>query len=86
MKKIVYVLIGVILTFTLLTSVSAAANDSGNPLKIWFHNSNGKYQVLEVHDDITGVNYVVVSRDYYDNSCSVAICPRYNADGSLYVN
>ena len=53
-----------------------------NPLKIWWENENGSYEVLKIVDENTGVNYVVVSNN---SNADVAICPRYNADGSLYV-
>ena len=52
------------------------------PLKVWKHNVNGRYTTLCVVDGNTGVNYVVVSGNY---DYTVAITPRLNADGSLYV-
>ena len=36
-------------------------------------------------DDDTGVNYVVVSTERGNGEYSIAITPRLNADGSLYV-
>lgn len=56
------------------------------PLKIWKQNENGRYHTLNVVDSETGVNYVVVSGELYSKSVGIAICPRYNADGSLYVS
>lgn len=64
------------------TVVSA---DQTNPLKIWYHNGNGNYNTLCTVDEGTGVNYVVVSYDDPHGS-GIAICPRYNADGTLYVS
>lgn len=65
------------------TAVSA---EQTNPLKIWFQNENGTYNTLCVVDDNTGVNYVVVSTELSGAERSIAICPRYNADGTLYVS
>lgn len=56
-----------------------------NPLKIWFENENGNYQTLKIVDVDTGVNYVVVGTELGGGDRSVSICPRYNADGTLYV-
>lgn len=64
------------------TAVSA---EQTNPLKIWYHNENGNYHTLCIIDEETGVNYVVVSYDDLEGS-GIAICPRYNADGTLYVS
>ena len=59
-----------------------------NPLKIWFHNNNSVYQTLCVVDEDTGVNYVVVSTRWSTGNepTSIAITPRLNADGSLYIS
>lgn len=55
------------------------------PLKIWKQNENGSFETLCVVDEDTGVNYVVVSRfDGGRGANSIAICPRYNADRTLY--
>lgn len=51
----------------------------------WLQNENGSFSTLCVVDEDTGVNYVVVSRyNGMRGANSVAICPRYNADGTLY--
>ena len=55
------------------------------PLKIWYQNSNGALHTYCVIDDDTGVNYVVVSTERGNGEYSIAITPRLNADGSLYV-
>ena len=55
------------------------------PLKIWMQNENGKYETLNLIDEDTGVNYIVVSGELYSEGIGLAIYPRYNADGSLYV-
>lgn len=59
-----------------------AAQD--NSLKIWYENSNGAVHTYCLVDDITGVNYVVVSTERGNGEYSIAISPRYNSDGSLY--
>lgn len=63
------------------TMVSAEQN---HPLKIWGQNENGAFSTLNVVDERTGVNYVVVGFSG-DEKGGVAITPRLNADGSLYV-
>lgn len=65
------------------TVVSA---EQTNPLKIWHHNENGNYHTMCVVDDDTGVNYVVVAFDTGGGTRSVTICPRYYANGDLYVS
>ena len=60
-----------------------AAQD--RPLKIWKENDNGKYSTFNVVDENTGVNYVVVAVES-SRGHGVSVCPRYNADGSLYVS
>lgn len=55
------------------------------PLKIWKQNENGSLETCVVIDDNTGVNYVVVTAMTYSNAKTIAITPRLNADGSLYV-
>lgn len=56
------------------------------PLKIWKQNDNGSCSTLVVVDEDTGVNYVVVTAMTYSNAKTIAITPRLNADGSLYVS
>lgn len=62
---------------------SSAAQDY--PLKIWKENENGAYETLCVVDENTGVNYVVVATEVGNGHRSIAITPRLNADGTLYV-
>lgn len=68
-------------------SQSETFADQLNPIKIWIQNTNGVYQTLNVTDELTGVNYVVVSTRYSNayEPQSISITPRLNADGSLYV-
>lgn len=84
MKRIAIILMCLVclLIGTCIPILADASQD--HPLKIWGQNENGRYQTLAVVDERTGVNYVVVGFDVYHGG-GVAICPRYNADGSLYV-
>ena len=45
---------------------------------------SGGYDVYTIVDDKTGVNYLMITR--WNASNEVSICPRYNADGSLYLS
>ena len=65
------------------TSITTQAKQS-NPLQIWFQNENGTMSTYNVVDEATGVNYVVVSQDLCSQP-AISMCPRYNADGTLYV-
>ena len=67
-------------------SVCVASAEQTWPIKIWKQNENGCFTTLCVVDEDTGVNYIVVSGQNYDNTPTVAITPRLNADGSLYVD
>ena len=62
-----------------LYGVFSASADQNQPLKIWAQNDNGDYHTLIVHDEETGVEYVVVSITsviYSQPSVSIAITPR----------
>lgn len=69
-------------------STAVAKESQDYPLKIWKQNVNGNYMTMNVVDEETGVNYVVVvcrnSGAY--QSPTIAITPRLNADGTLYVS
>ena len=60
--------------------------EQNRQLKIWFQNENGAYETLYVEDEATGVNYVVVGTEVGNGHRSIAITPRFNADGSLYTS
>lgn len=64
--------------------VSEVVAEQKRPLKISFENNNGSMNTYFVWDENTGVNYVVVENNFYRGG-GVAITPRLNADGSLYV-
>lgn len=66
------------------TVVVGAVQD--NPIKIWPENENGPYRTLCVVDEETGVNYIATAIEAYGRWYGIAITPRYNSDGSLYMN
>ena len=68
--------------------VSEVVADQKRPLQIWKENENGNYNTFKVIDEKTGVNYIVVSAEalYGQGQLSIAITPRLNADGTLYVS
>ena len=84
MKKIACIL-ACLLMFTLgacsATSASATKEQTW-PLKIWYQNYNGGANTWRLVDEDTGVNYICV--DIYGNG--IAITPRLNTDGSLYIS
>lgn len=87
MKKIISVACLMLAFFLGACSTAEVKAEQTWPLKIWKQNDNGSYQTLYVVDEATGVNYVVVGRGYTGRfECAVAITPRLNADGSLYVS
>lgn len=56
------------------------------PIKIWLENQNGKMETYQLVDEETGVNYIVVSGQFYQKGIGTAITPRLKADGSLYIS
>ena len=82
MAVLLTVLLAIGVFFTITITADAAQD---RPLKIWFENKNGTYETLYVVDEKTGVNYIVVSGELFQDPRGIAIIPRYNADGSLYV-
>ena len=85
MKKILIGCALIAVFFLGACSVSSVDAEQEYPLKIWKHNDNGAMETLCVVDEKTGVNYVVVTMEQYGRVGGVAIAPRLNSDGSLYV-
>jgi hypothetical protein len=81
---LITVLLAIGIFFTMTITADAAQD---RPLKIWFENENGQYKTFNLVDENTGVNYIVVAAVslYGDKTTTVAITPRLNADGTLYV-
>lgn len=84
MRKIGVILCCIFMFLLGACAVSTATAKQENPIKIWFQNENGAYKTLYVVDEITGVNYIVVGTEWGNEYNGIAICPRYNADGTLY--
>ena len=84
MKKIGIILCCLTMFILGACSVGIVSAEQTNPIKIWFQNENGAYQTLCVVDEDTGVNYIVVGTERGNAYEAIAICPRYNADGTLY--
>lgn len=63
----------------------AIANNNQNPVFTGTTEYDcGWYDTSCLIDNDTGVNYIVVNR--YGSGSAIAITPRLNADGSLYVS
>lgn len=84
MRKIGIILCCIFMFLLGACATSTTSAKQENPIKIWFQNENGAYETLCVVDENTGVNYIVVGIEWGNDYSSVAICPRYNADGTLY--
>ena len=85
MKKIIFVAC-IMLAFLFGACSTIVVNaEQTRPLKIWYQNTNGALHTHCVVDDCTGVNYVVVSTERGNGEYSIAITPRLNTDGTLYV-
>ena len=83
MKKICIVL-SMCMMFMLgaccVQEVGAEQNNSNFPIN--YLESSGYYRVRQLTDNETGVNYLLVWEKGHGN---IAITPRLNADGTLYV-
>ena len=66
------VLLALCLFFAIIIEGNAA-NDKYSP---------NKYAKIYYVDNETGVNYIIFQ---HYSTANVGVCPRYNADGSLYV-
>ena len=85
MKRVLLFLSLIMMFFIGVCSTAVVTAEQTQPIKIWKQNENGKYETLHIVDEDTGVNYIVVSGELYSKSVGIAITPRLNADGSLYV-
>ena len=79
MKKILALLIILAVAFTIIGCETAEAKDES--MHPTFTNGNMRVEI----DKETGVNYIVYY-DYVKTGCGAGVCPRYNADGTLYVS
>lgn len=85
MKKIILVASLICSFFFGACSTTSVNAEQTHPLKIWMQNNNGAYETLCVVDENTKVNYVVVATEVGNGHRSIAITPRLNADGTLYI-
>lgn len=80
MKKLLILLIVAVIIFTMISCDSTEPVEAST-IHRTFTNGNMKVEI----DKETGVNYIVYKdRDNY--ALGIGICPRYNADGTLYVS
>lgn len=84
LKKALLALALVVVFLAGACSVGTVDAGQNHPLKIWKQNENGYANTWNVVDENTGVNYIVVTT-YDSRGNSIAITPRLNADGTLYV-
>lgn len=70
--------------FVLGACGTSAEAKQDKPLKICKENDNGLTHTYQLVDDKTGVNYIVVTVGNAENS--IAITPRLNHNGSLYIS
>ena len=87
-SRIVFVLMLFVAFMMGACSVGTVKAEQNRPIKIGAQNENGQYKTMHVVDENTRVNYIVVAATslYGDKTTTVAITPRLNADGSLYVD
>lgn len=82
MKKISIILCCLTMFVIGACSVGVVSAKQTNPIKISFQNESGILNTWIVKDEITKVEYIVVST--YTAKSGTSITPRYNADGTLY--
>lgn len=85
MKRIAIIACMILCILLGACSVTMVNADQNRPVKIWLENTNGSYETAIVVDENTGVNYIVASGELYGKSRGIAITPRLNEDGTLYV-
>lgn len=86
MKRILVVLTLLVAFLLGACSTTIASAEQTWPLKIWHQNENGVAETWNIVDEDTGVNYIVCTWCMYSEPGGMAITPRLNADGTLYVS
>lgn len=89
MKAFLLTITLILFGFLLSACGSNVMAEQNYPLKIWKQNRNGQMETWQIVDENTGVNYIVVAPCYSNSGSNydgVAITPRLNASGSLYVS
>ena len=85
MKRIAIIACMVLCVILGACSVTMVSAEQNHPVKIWLENTNGSYETAIIVDENTGVNYIIASGELYGKSRGIAITPRLNKDGTLYV-
>ena len=85
MKRIAIIACMVLCVVLGACSVTMVGAEQNRPIKIWLENTNGSYETAIIVDENTGVNYIIASGELYGKSRGIAITPRLNGDGTLYV-
>lgn len=86
MKRIAIIACMVLCVVLGACSVTMVGAEQNRPVKIWPENTNRSYETAIIVDENTGVNYIVASGELYCKSRGgIAITPRLNEDGTLYV-
>ena len=85
MKRIAIIACMVLCVVLGSCSVTMVSAEQNRPVKIWLENTNGSYETAIIVDENTGVNYIIASGELYNKSRGIAITPRLNGDGTLYV-
>lgn len=63
-------------------SITTHASDNNNNFEIKYENDRIRNSIYTTVDKETGVNYIIATH----GEGGIAIIPRYNADGSLYIS
>ena len=85
MKRIAIIICMILCVVFGACSVTMIGAEQNCPIKIWLENTNGSYETAIIVDENTGVNYIIASGELYGKSRGIAITPRLNKDGTLYV-
>ena len=85
MKRIAIIACMILCVVLGACSVTMVGAEQNRPVKIWFENTNGSYETAIIVDENTSVNYIVASGELHGKSRGIAITPRLNKDGTLYV-
>ena len=85
MKRIAIIACMVLCVVLGACSVTMVGAEQNRPIKIWLENTNGSYETAIIVDENTGVNYIIASGELHSKSRGIAITPRLNKDGTLYV-
>lgn len=80
---LIIVIVGSLLSVVRLNPTENTEEKIVNSLELVEEHNNG-IDIYEYVDEETGVHYVIYTKKVYKGGAG-GICPRYNADGTLYV-